>query len=80
MEAEQEKRTGLIQGGATSVILLMFSQIGIGNGMAELIVTINTLLQFLIVPTNLFCTQCVILLLANKEKKLNAETLKKSVA
>ncbi len=67
-----------IQGGATSVIILMVSQLGFGSKGTEILIPLSILLQFIIVPINVFSLQCVIILRAAKENKINLETLKKA--
>jgi len=66
-----------IQGGAASVILLMLSQLGLGNEYAEIFISINALLQYIIVPANVFCMQCVVIHRAGKEDKLDVSVLQK---
>ncbi len=66
-----------IPGGAASVIVLMFGQLGFSTQICETVVSLNVLLQFIFVPVNIMCMQCVTLLLADKQNALNVETLRK---
>lgn len=65
-----------IQGGASSVIVLMLTQLGMSTATAEIFLTINTLLQFIIVPCNIFILQCAVILQARKENHLDLQKLR----
>jgi len=66
-----------IPGGAASVIVLLVSQLGFDGRMSELMVSVNMVLQFLIVPLNVFCLQCLSLLLGARENKVDIEVFRK---
>ena len=67
-----------IPGGAASVIVLMLGQLGFSTAVCETVVSLNVLLQFIFVPVNITCMQCVTLLLADKQNALDTEILRKS--
>lgn len=59
-----------IQGGAVSVIVLMATQLGIADSAVEMMISLNVLLQFIIIPVNIFCMQCVTVLCAEKDGQI----------
>jgi len=65
-----------IPGGAASVIILMLNQLGMAGGYAEIFVSINVILQYLIVPMNIYCLQCLVCLCARKAGKINEEVIR----
>jgi len=65
-----------VNGGATSVIVVMMNQLGFVGQYAELVVSINALLQYIIVPINVVCTHCLVILRADKDGKLNVDALR----
>jgi len=65
-----------IQGGAASVIVLMIGQLGFSADIAEILVAVNVVLQFFIVPVNVYMMQCVILMQTKKERMINEKTLR----
>jgi len=65
-----------IQGGAASIIILLISGLGLGDKSAETVISINAILQFLIVPANILCMQCTIALQAAHDGKINLEKLR----
>lgn len=66
-----------VPGGATAVIVLMLDQMGLGSQFTDIFVSINILLQYLIVPVNIFCTQCVAVLRAAREERLDMDKARK---
>lgn len=66
-----------IPGGAASVIVLMLDQLGMGNQYAEIFVSINVLLQYIIIPMNIFCMQSLIVLCAAHSGKVDLDILRK---
>jgi len=65
-----------ISNGATSVIVVMLGQLGLGSQYADIMVSINALLQYVIVPVNVVCIQCAIICRAFKEDKLDINKLR----
>lgn len=70
-----------IPNGASPIILLMFSHLGFDSHMssqiAQTVISVNAILQFIIVPINIFCLQCLTVLLAAKEDRVDLEKLRK---
>jgi len=65
-----------IPSGAASVIVIFISQLGLGNEYAEVFVSINAILQYIFVPVNIYFMQCIILLCAGSEDKLDLNKLR----
>jgi len=65
-----------VQGGAASIIILMFTEIGLSDYVASAMISVNAILQFVIVPVNIFCLQCATVLMARTDDMIDVEVLK----
>jgi len=65
-----------IPGGAASAIMLLFGILGVSSGTANMVVSINAILQFIIVPANMLLLQLHGILAADRQGKLDVEKLR----
>ena len=67
--------TPTIPGGSTASFSLLFLQLGLPTESLPLVLALNIMLDFFHTATNLFCDQCILLLVAEKLEMLDRELL-----